>query len=388
MKCAKCGAELKKGCLYCSVCGHEAQMVNEFSVIEEDYLKSILAEGPKEKDTAAGQTGASSHPKKHPPKKEKKKKVWIPLFIAALVLIVGCISILLYIKYKNDNSYDHQMEVAQKAVTAGEYDSAVSCYQNAMALAPTDIAARMQLAELYQKMQDDDAALVLYMEVLTLDDSYEAAYQGLISIYVKEQDYEKIKDLASGVKDASVLKLFDDYLTDPPVIYPDDGTYDIYTMVTILSLEDAEIYYTTDGSDPETNGISYPNGGFELDETGTVTVKAVCKNAYGIYSDVATRTYRIVSRPPAYPTVSPNGGTVTAMTYVIISAEEDCNIYYTWDGTDPTAASDRYVQPIEVPEGNNILSVLVVNRRTGLSSQIYRTNFIYSPEASVIEDAE
>ena len=60
MKCAKCGAELKKGCLYCSVCGHEAQMVNEFSVIEEDYLKSILAEGPKEKDTAAGQTGASS----------------------------------------------------------------------------------------------------------------------------------------------------------------------------------------------------------------------------------------------------------------------------------------------------------------------------------------
>lgn len=36
-------------------------------------------------------------------------------------------------------------------------------------------------------------ALVLYMEVLTLDDSYEAAYQGIISIYVKEQDYEKIK---------------------------------------------------------------------------------------------------------------------------------------------------------------------------------------------------
>ena len=117
-------------------------------------------------------------------------------------------------------------------------------------------------------------------------------------------------------------------------------------------------------------------------------MKAVCKNDYGIYSDVATRTYRLVSRPPAYPTVTPNGGTVTAMTYVSISAEEDCNIYYTWDGTDPTASSDRYVQPIEVPEGNNILSVLVINRRTGLSSQIYRTNFIYSPEASVIEDAD
>ena len=44
MKCAKCGAELKEGCLYCSVCGHEAQMVNGYSVLEEDYLKALLTD--------------------------------------------------------------------------------------------------------------------------------------------------------------------------------------------------------------------------------------------------------------------------------------------------------------------------------------------------------
>ena len=54
MKCAKCGAELKKGCLYCSVCGHEAQMVNEFSVIEEEKKKKKRAGKTKHNDTAPG----------------------------------------------------------------------------------------------------------------------------------------------------------------------------------------------------------------------------------------------------------------------------------------------------------------------------------------------
>ena len=55
MKCAKCGAELKEGCLYCSVCGHEAQMVNGYSVLEEDYLKALLTDEAS-KDTSSEQT--------------------------------------------------------------------------------------------------------------------------------------------------------------------------------------------------------------------------------------------------------------------------------------------------------------------------------------------
>ena len=50
MKCAKCGAELKKGCLYCSVCGHEAQIVSDYNVLEDDYLRSLLKDGEGEKN--------------------------------------------------------------------------------------------------------------------------------------------------------------------------------------------------------------------------------------------------------------------------------------------------------------------------------------------------
>ena len=47
------------------------------------------------------------------------------------------------------------------------------------------------------------------------------------------------------------------------------------------------------------------------------------------------------------------------ITFVVITADEGCSIYYTWDGTDPTDTSARYTEPIEVPEGNNILSIIV-----------------------------
>ena len=36
MKCAKCGAELKKGCLDWYVWGHKEQIVSEYNVLEDD----------------------------------------------------------------------------------------------------------------------------------------------------------------------------------------------------------------------------------------------------------------------------------------------------------------------------------------------------------------
>lgn len=49
MKCANCGAELKVGCIYCSACGHEAQIVADYNVLEDDYLKALLEEENKTK---------------------------------------------------------------------------------------------------------------------------------------------------------------------------------------------------------------------------------------------------------------------------------------------------------------------------------------------------
>lgn len=44
MKCAYCGAELKVGCVYCSVCGKEAQIVSDYNLLEDDFLRGLLKE--------------------------------------------------------------------------------------------------------------------------------------------------------------------------------------------------------------------------------------------------------------------------------------------------------------------------------------------------------
>ena len=76
MKCAKCGAELKKGCLYCSVCGHEAQIVSDYNVLEDDYLRSLLKDGEGEK----------SAEKEPEPKKQKRRKKSFWHLLSAAVL--------------------------------------------------------------------------------------------------------------------------------------------------------------------------------------------------------------------------------------------------------------------------------------------------------------
>ena len=44
MKCANCGAEIRVGCVYCPVCGKEAQIVSDYNILEDDYLDSLLQE--------------------------------------------------------------------------------------------------------------------------------------------------------------------------------------------------------------------------------------------------------------------------------------------------------------------------------------------------------
>ena len=116
-----------------------------------------------------------------------------------------------------------------------------------------------------------------------------------------------------------------------------------------------------------------------FDESGKYTIAAVCRNDKGIYSSVTYADFEIELAPPDFAEVSPDGGRFYEPTLVALTAEDGCSIYYTWDGTDPTTASARYTEPFEVPEGNNVLSVLVVDKKTGLDSGVYRANFIYYP---------
>ena len=126
MKCAKCGAELKEGCLYCSVCGHEAQMVNGYSVLEEDYLKALLTDEAS-KDTSSEET--ENQNKKQRDTIKEKQTPWIVLGCVAAVVVVIAIGAIAYVRYQNNNSYDYQIEMAEKELVDLNYEKALSYYK-------------------------------------------------------------------------------------------------------------------------------------------------------------------------------------------------------------------------------------------------------------------
>lgn len=376
MKCAKCGAELKQGCLYCSVCGHEAQLLPDYSVLEDDYLRALLKE---DEVGGAPQTEEKTAAKK--PKNKKSHKVLIIVICCIIVAAAATgVAVKMYIDNKNANSYDFQIEMAEKELVDRNYEKALGYYKTALALCPEDILVRMDMAGIYMQQKQYDSAMVLYIEIIQLDKDNVEAYKNLITIYDEKQDYDSIAALEDGVTNADILVLFSDYMVADPVISPVEGEYEEAATVTLFSMDDDTIYYTLDGSDPDAeNGILYRDDGIELKEAGDYEVRAICCNDKEIYSDIVSAEYKITIKAPADPVVTPDGGRIETETLVTITAEADCSIYYTWDGSDPSPLSARYTEPLEIPSGNNILAVFVVNDRNGLSSSIYRTNFIYYP---------
>lgn len=377
MKCVKCGAELKEGCIYCSVCGHESQILPDYNALEDDYLRSLLNE-------EIG-TPPENHEKKLKPKKKssggrKPKKSVIVSVVAILLLaaMIAGMALKMSIDEKNANSYDYQVAMAEKELVDLNYEKALGYYKTALSLRPDDIAVRMAMADIYMGQKDDNSAMVLLIEVVELDEKNKEAYKQLIALYEKRKDYNSIKELASGITDTAILELFEGYIVAPPVMSMDAGKYIEPIVVTLFSVDEDEIYYTMDGSIPDAeNGMLYDGKEIRYDKNGIYELKAVARNAKGIFSDVASVTYRIELAPPKYPIVTPDGGRITEEVLVTIEAEDDCSVYYTWDGTDPTTMSEKYEIPLVIPDGNNILSVLVVDEETGLDSGVYRTNFIY-----------
>jgi len=76
----------------------------------------------------------------------------------------------------------------------------------------------------------------------------------------------------------------------------------------------------------------------------------------------------------APPTFSPEAGTYTDMVEVTISAGEDCTIYYTIDGTEPTTSSATYTEAIVIDETTTVKAI--AEDVTGELSEVATAEYI------------
>lgn len=388
MKCAKCGAEIRTGCVYCSNCGEEAQIVTEINVLEDDLLRSMLEESDKEKVREEDQNEKSdsrtSERKNSRLIKQKKYKQTVLVFI--VIIAAACCALLGFGSYRRNHSVDYLMEKANQAYAQKDYQESLDYLERLTRVDPDYESALLLQGEIYAAMKDTEQAEQLFLRVIELNPSNSQAYERLLELYDQQGEYEKIVALQKQASDEEILKLFQAYIVQPPVIDKESGFYSEFFEVSIEAAADVDIYYTLDGSTPSKSSSLY-RGVIEISEQGETVLKAVCLDRNGNYSEVAEAVYEVELMRPDMPGVTPDGGQFTEEQAVTVTVPRGVTVYYTWDDTTPTTRSKRYTGPITIPEGNNILSLIAVDSY-GMQSEVMKCNYIYYPQQVDPDDPE
>ena len=140
-----------------------------------------------------------------------------------------------------------------------------------------------------------------------------------------------------------------------PTFSPNSGSFSSPQSVTIsCSTAGATIYYTMDGSTPTTNSTEY-TGAITVSSSETINAIAV---ATGYHISAVGSAKFTVTVACATPTFYPPAGTYASMQTVTIScATSGATVYYTTNGSTPTASSPQYTGAITVNASETIQAI-------------------------------
>ncbi len=367
------------GKLYCEKCGKAVRLVPDYDEFSDDIIPSMVA-NPDAKDFFRPiEKKADEAPEET---KKKKKKPYSKIVTAAtLVSICVCALIVLFAS-RYMMSYEYTKGRAQDAFLSGDYEGSIALYLDAVALYEGDDNVELKrdylrIAEAYRHLSQKDQARDYYSRVLELDAENDEAFFAITDMMVEDEDYDGLSSLFEMAKTAAQKKKIEDAWAGEVIFSESEGEYDDDLSLSLSSPKGYQIYYTNNGEDPSAGGTLFSEPILLGDGESVIRARAISQT--GIWGPLVTKTYTIKYQAPDLPVIIPSGGNYSApVTVEIMSFAKDATIYYTWDSSRPDANSPRYDGPIQVPEGNNVLSVLVIDKH-GLLSEIERANFVYIP---------
>lgn len=169
------------------------------------------------------------------------------------------------------------------------------------------------------------------------------------------------------IKNGSIVKAEVTENLSAPVI-KGDSTFTDKVAVTIEAREGCDIYYTTDGSTPDKDSTAYEG---EIEVSSTTTIKAIAYKGESLYSEVSSKTFTKIVEKPVIAGDTP----FEASTEVTITAAEGASIYYTNDGSTPTAASTAYSEALTLEATTTIKAIAV---KGGITSEVASKTFTKS----------
>ena len=216
---------------------------------------------------------------------------------------------------------------------------------------------------------DNTAGAVIYFTTDgTKPTTSSSKYTGAIAVSATETLEAIAVASGSGTSAVATAKYTITAPAAMPVFSPVAGTYNGTQSVTIAdATTGAAIYYTTNGATPTTSSTKYAGA---LRVTGPEVLKAIATAAGYQSSAVATASYTILP-VAATPVFRPAAGTYTTVQNVTITdATSGAAVYYTTDGTTPTASSTKYTGAITVGSTESLKALATA---TGFSSSAVAT---------------
>ena len=417
MKCRYCKAEIPEGELYCKKCGREVQIVPDYNPLEEMLTAQIQLDGNEQESeldqyinqkrrnnnrtgqsagrntgrsasrTTAAMTGrrmtgnttgqmlTEKERRKRQSAKAARKKALrrkrriVLLIMAAIVVLAGAG---FYVVYQN--SYNGIMKKAQKAAQSKDYTTAEAYYKQAISKNTKKADAYTGLADVYQSQDKTDEGTTLFEEAVSKQSGNVELYKACMDFYLKSDQNMEIPELLDSVNDSMLEKLSDYVVDEPKFSLEDSTTYDDVQKLLLTADKDT-IYYTTDGTDPDLTSTKYTSEGIQISE-GETTIKAIAVNKKGVPSTIGKKTYTVEFPVEDAPAVSPSTGQYDEAVQIEVKVPDGYTAYYTTDGTDPTTASTKYTGPIDMPKGETLFKVVLVNGK-GRMSGITTRNYMY-----------
>ncbi len=145
--------------------------------------------------------------------------------------------------------------------------------------------------------------------------------------------------------------------TAAPVINPNGGAFTTSQSVQISSsTPSASIFFTLDGSTPTPTSTPYTA---PITISTDTTLNAIATATGYNPSSVSSATFTFTSQAPPITFAPAAGNYPTAQTVTLTDADANAKIYYTTDGSSPSASSTLYTGPIQVSVSETINAVAI-----------------------------
>ena len=391
MQCKVCNAFIPEGYMYCPVCGEEIIIVSDFEIKLEDNIdvaalvqtaeipdvsdpkkktRRLPVEDEKEKKSA-GRSG----------RKKTSDSKWIILIaVLGVIFVLGCV----YggITVSRYYSYDYQFEKAERLYESGNYAEAVKTGKHLITLG-NDEKGKILLADSYIAEHNYDAAIAVLYNALDDYPNDMTLYDRIVDCYKSENNSAGIHELINNSKDSTLALRYSDYVSISPSFSLESGTYIEPDPIKLSAPGEGKIYYTVDGSTPTSSSLSYM-GPIPL-ETGKTVISAIYINEKGIVSDVVTNTYEVELDVPDPPVLLVESGNLSKPELIGVTAPENLTVYYTTDGSVPTASSNEYSSPLLMPIGKSTYTFICVSEN-GLASEPVAATYNLNMNVAIAKD--